>query len=690
MNKEQAKLNVESESLLRQEAMQSIKSREAYVSNQKFGDDVVRNKNEPVVDIKIIDTDDIEDSLLSELYVESKYQAKQYSSSIKELKGKEPEGSFLNANENVQESKYVVLKDVNKISKTKFGNTAPKPKEGEQQQVPKKVNTSNVKYETKKGDNTATTDKLFKVSEDKLSDAIAKVRKSNTKLSEAEVRQKAYFSQKLEPEVHETPENELNSDDAIVVRTFSKNKLKSANKMLRGRRTAGLLSGVKYHVTNNAYRIENIADNQRYDNQKLQDVVYDEISNSGKYVALIPKQTVQAISKVKDLQASKHNTNSIAASKSKYSTGGISILKPKSVVTSEELATMDKRVTKRFLLRKKKEEQIFADMQISFARKVVSKIKQIASRNKIGVIVAAVVLAFSLAAVGSIGIVFDATSEAVGIYLSGLSLSTDFDMTDCENYFTKMEADLQEVVDNIEEYYPGYDRYDLSIDPIGHDSLKLMAYLSAEFEGYNLENIKEILDLLFDDMYVITIEEETEIVDDEEILVFKMTIEKTDWDELMASRIHEEKTDLYDSYEKNGGGHQSFHSPFTGNWSDKISSEFGWRIHPISGEEKFHKGVDIAMPSGTPINSCSEGVVIKSYYSESAGNYVVVEDETGYQIHYMHMSDRYVAVGDKVDYDTIIGSVGSTGYSTGPHLHLQVTDNNGEYLNPKFMVQGGY
>ena len=55
----------------------------------------------------------------------------------------------------------------------------------------------------------------------------------------------------------------------------------------------------------------------------------------------------------------------------------------------------------------------------------------------------------------------------------------------------------------------------------------------------------------------------------------------------------------------------------------------------------------------------------------------------------MHLSERNVSVGDEVDYDSVIGNVGSTGYSTGPHLHLQISDDNGEVLNPRFMVMGG-
>ena len=98
----------------------------------------------------------------------------------------------------------------------------------------------------------------------------------------------------------------------------------------------------------------------------------------------------------------------------------------------------------------------------------------------------------------------------------------------------------------------------------------------------------------------------------------------------MAGRISEDKNRLYESYERSEGGHQAFLSPFEIDWSDRITSGFGLRIHPISGVERFHKGIDIGMPEGTPVFSCSKGVVIKSTYTETEGNYVVVLDETGY------------------------------------------------------------
>ena len=359
-------------------------------------------------------------------------------------------------------------------------------------------------------------------------------------------------------------------------------------------------------------------------------------------------------------------------------------------VSDMDLLIQEKKNLKRFIKARKDDELLFSDMKLSLSGKIASKIKRIIKRNQTGLVIAAICLSFIVSAIAGTGIIFHGMAQAVGTYMSGLSLSTDFDMTDCENYYTKMEADLQDILDNIEEHYPGYDRYIIDFDDeIGHDPYKLMAYLSAVYEGYDLSLIRNELNELFNDMYMVETQIETVTENEKEIKVFSLKIVKMPWDDLMADRINEDKKDLYESYNDSGGGHQAFHNPFLISWSDRVTSEFGWRIHPISGKEKFHRGIDIGMPDGTPVKSCSKGIVIKSTYSDIEGNYVVVEDESGYRCHYMHLSQRNVSEGDEVDYDSIIGNVGSTGYSTGPHLHLQITDKEGECLNPRFMVKGG-
>ncbi len=112
-----------------------------------------------------------------------------------------------------------------------------------------------------------------------------------------------------------------------------------------------------------------------------------------------------------------------------------------------------------------------------------------------------------------------------------------------------------------------------------------------------------------------------------------------------------------------------------------ISSDFGYRIHPISGEYKLHSGTDFAAPTGTPIYAADDGVVITASYSSSAGNWIIIDHGDGLMTVYMHNSKLFVSVGDTVTKGENIALCGSTGNSTGSHLHFGVK-LNGEYVDP--------
>ncbi len=114
----------------------------------------------------------------------------------------------------------------------------------------------------------------------------------------------------------------------------------------------------------------------------------------------------------------------------------------------------------------------------------------------------------------------------------------------------------------------------------------------------------------------------------------------------------------------------------------RVSSEFGWREAPIAGAGNNHKGLDLAAPAGTPIYAAAAGTVTIARYSNSAGNWVVINHGNGLQTYYMHASALYVSEGQTVSKGQNIAAVGSTGQSTGPHLHFQVM-SNGTPVNPR-------
>ena len=119
--------------------------------------------------------------------------------------------------------------------------------------------------------------------------------------------------------------------------------------------------------------------------------------------------------------------------------------------------------------------------------------------------------------------------------------------------------------------------------------------------------------------------------------------------------------------------------------SHRITSGFGNRTAPVKGASTYHKGIDIGASSGSAIVAASSGRVTTATYSSSAGNYVVISHGGGISTVYMHASALYVSEGDTVSAGDTIAAVGSTGFSTGPHLHFGVIVN-GSYVNPSGYV----
>lgn len=113
----------------------------------------------------------------------------------------------------------------------------------------------------------------------------------------------------------------------------------------------------------------------------------------------------------------------------------------------------------------------------------------------------------------------------------------------------------------------------------------------------------------------------------------------------------------------------------------RISDEYGMRIHPTLGVEQFHNGVDFASPKGTAIYAAYDGRVVAATYSATMGNYIMIDHGDGLYTIYMHASALYVKTNDVVVRGETIAAVGSTGRSTGNHLHFSVR-LNGEYVSP--------
>lgn len=291
-----------------------------------------------------------------------------------------------------------------------------------------------------------------------------------------------------------------------------------------------------------------------------------------------------------------------------------------------------------------------------------------------------------------------------GVGMGAVYPGDDLALTDANAYYTELEADLDNTIKHIEEENQGYDEYQYHLDTIGHDQTVLLSYLAIVFEDFVIEEVKPTLNYIFEEQYELELKEEiqvrereVEIVDDItgetetkietfEYKILHITLHCKDLKELLLSKIPEEDKERFEIYIDTEGARQIFGNPFDFDWKKDISSPFGWRIHPISGDKKFHTGIDIAEPAGTPIKAVMSGTVVISRYSDSAGNFIAIQDKDGYITKYMHCTKLFVKEGAQVKRGDLIATVGTTGNSTGNHLHLDVIDPNGNYLDPVIVV----
>ena len=130
-------------------------------------------------------------------------------------------------------------------------------------------------------------------------------------------------------------------------------------------------------------------------------------------------------------------------------------------------------------------------------------------------------------------------------------------------------------------------------------------------------------------------------------------------------------------------GADGFCSPVGSSWESRVTSEFGYRSDPFTGQTKGHTGIDIAVPTGTPVRAALPGVVTKATYNAGGyGYYVMIDHGNGMVTLYAHNSKLLVSVGDTVEAGDTVSLSGSTGRSTGPHLHFEVRVN-GQRVNPR-------
>ena len=294
-------------------------------------------------------------------------------------------------------------------------------------------------------------------------------------------------------------------------------------------------------------------------------------------------------------------------------------------------------------------------------------------------------------------------------YASAVTQNDYATITDATEYFRKLETDLDEYLnadrDALEaeleaEYGPDLYEYVYDLAEFGFSANTLIAYLSAVYGTFTLEAVQEDLDAIFEEMYTLTIEVKVEDREVEEYdpatgkyetvtepkKICYITLTKKELEDVVEARMTAEQLEQYKVYRLSTGGQQVYGPVMREDWTGLISSNFGERIHPITKERKSHNGVDIAVPIGTHIYSAIDGTVILAAYSESAGNWVKVQNDAGWTVVMMHMDSLTVSQGQQVKRGDHLGYSGNTGNSTGPHLHLEVRNPSDQPINPIFII----
>lgn len=310
---------------------------------------------------------------------------------------------------------------------------------------------------------------------------------------------------------------------------------------------------------------------------------------------------------------------------------------------------------------------------------------------------------------------FGFISSSAGMMANGISVviatsyqTNDLKVTEAENIYTRLEADLRYAIENVEADRPGYDEYRYYIDDIYHDPHMLIAYLTAKYGDFTSGQAKRELSRVFDEQYrynlIENIEKRTKTVtvytrdpDTGEMTserrkktynwyILEVYLDTSSLESVLLGRMNEEETELYDTYMESKGNFQCLPSPLRENWKGAVSSMYGYRLDPFNGVVEFHTGIDIARPLGTELVAVFDGTVTETGYDSGYGNYIVLEDKKRHTVLYAHCQSVSVSRGDVVETGQQVGTMGSTGNSTGSHLHFEVRDADGNRLNPYFYL----
>jgi len=283
-------------------------------------------------------------------------------------------------------------------------------------------------------------------------------------------------------------------------------------------------------------------------------------------------------------------------------------------------------------------------------------------------------------------------------------LSEDADIEQAALTFSELETILRIQILDVEANHPGFDEYRINTGVIGHCPMELMAYLTAVHHIFT--DVSAHLYELFADQYQLEFIPSVEIrqrwvtrtdletgesysvLEPYEWSVLTVTLTSRPFRDVLMSRMSDNQQEHFAMIMQTNGNRQIAGSPFDFNWQPFISSHFGWRVHPIFGGKSMHNGIDIGLPTGTEIRAAHDGIITFAGYAGGYGNFIVIDRGDGIVTRYAHCDTILVTVGQTVMTGEVIGTVGNTGDSTGPHLHFEIL-YHGEFRNPAFFAHMG-
>lgn len=393
------------------------------------------------------------------------------------------------------------------------------------------------------------------------------------------------------------------------------------------------------------------------------------------------------------------------------------ITKPKDLIVGTKRTLKMAQATGRGLKRTVKTAKSTTEKIKAGGKAVVAAGKKVLA-NLVVLKAAGIAAAAAVVVAGIIAVV----SSVVSVIPSLSLKSEDYEVSQTYLYITELDARMEDDIVNedtrlhippIDEY-----RYYMNGVEVSKDSISvytnadlILSYLDSRYEDYAFSGIiaglfgttvKGELETIHAQLHQVKKIRWTEEIEHESFYytwteyVYHMDIYLTTktWEDYYETNkdtlLEPDQQQQYDALQEVGvyTFRQQLSSPFVGvDWSVGVSSRWGWRIHPISGELEKHLGLDIAMPGGTPINACNAGTIVTGSDTSGWGNYIKVVAADGSYTLYGHMSDFAVANGQMVNPGDVIGYVGTTGASTGNHLHLEYHDKDHRSLNPLIFTE---